>query len=265
MGGVTESKKVPLVLLHGWGLNQQIWNVGQGSAANHGLAAKLRERFEVHLLDLPGYGDDLDYDGGYHLPEIGARVLGKAPKRALWAAWSLGATVAMQAAMLAPDRFLGLQLLAPTPRFRAAPGWPHGVDDEALLQLKQKFEIDYQHGLRYFLLLQTTNRNLVRASFDAICEAPLPTPSTVMRSLDLLTETDLRQSLGQIRVPIQIALGMEDRIVPPAASRALFDRLASNGSPVTIKELRGGHLFFLESEFEYLKTINEFAGAACGS
>jgi pimeloyl-[acyl-carrier protein] methyl ester esterase len=271
MGSVTGSKKIPLVLLHGWGLNQRIWDVGQGAELNQSFVSKLSERFEVHRLDLPGYGNDREYDGEYRLPEIAARVLEQASQAAtnadgaIWVAWSLGATVAMQAAIQEPGRFLGLQLIAPTPHFMANKSWPHGINHESLLQLRKKFETDYQQGLRYFLMLQTSDRNLIRNTFTAVSGMPAPRTEILMRSLNLLTETDLRNIVDQIRVPIQILMGTEDRIVPPNASRKLFEMLTSgNREAVAIKPLPGGHLCFLESEGKYFETLNEFASVTGG-
>jgi pimeloyl-[acyl-carrier protein] methyl ester esterase len=271
MGSVKGAKKIPLILLHGWGLNQRIWDVGQGAELNQSFVSKLSERFDVHRLDLPGYGNDRDYNGEYRLPEIVARVLEKASQAAtsaegaIWVAWSLGATVALQAAMLEPGRFLGLQLIAPTPRFMANQDWPHGINQESLKQLRKKFETDYQQGLRYFLMLQTTDRNLIRSSLTAINGMPAPRTENLMRSLNLLIETDLRKMVDQIQMPVQILMGTEDRIVPPNASRELFELLSlGNREGVAIKPLRGGHLCFLESEGEYFETLNEFASVAGG-
>lgn len=36
-----------LVLLHGWGLNAQVW---------HCISEELSSHFKLHLVDLPGFG-----------------------------------------------------------------------------------------------------------------------------------------------------------------------------------------------------------------
>ena len=48
--------KTPLVLLHGWGVNSQIWEE---------ILPALSESFELHVLDLPGYGNDTRYAGSF--------------------------------------------------------------------------------------------------------------------------------------------------------------------------------------------------------
>ncbi|NHX33796.1 alpha/beta fold hydrolase, partial [Escherichia coli] len=39
--------KQDLVLLHGWGLNAQVWQT---------IIPRIASHFRVHLVDLPGYG-----------------------------------------------------------------------------------------------------------------------------------------------------------------------------------------------------------------
>ncbi len=69
------SSKKSLVLLHGWGVNSLIWNR---------VLPNLEKHFELTLIDLPGYGNDVDYVGSYTLETIVDEVLSRAPERANW-------------------------------------------------------------------------------------------------------------------------------------------------------------------------------------
>ncbi|MDA6076661.1 alpha/beta fold hydrolase [Edwardsiella anguillarum] len=73
--------KRDLVLLHGWGLNAEVWRC---------IVPQLSAQFRLHLVDLPGYGRS-GGDTPYSLAEMTQRVLAQAPERALWLGWSLGA------------------------------------------------------------------------------------------------------------------------------------------------------------------------------
>lgn len=244
--------KTPLVLLHGWGMNSQIW---------HPIRQELAGSFELHLLDLPGYGNDRPYAEGYELERVTERVLSAAPQQAFWIAWSLGATIAMQAARLVPNRFLGLQLISPTPRFMTGAGWRFGMETAPLLRLVNEFESDYEKGLKKFLLLQLNQqpgaRKHLRQCLDALEQFPPPNMETLRSSLQLLTETDLRNDVRQICVPTQVIAGSDDQVIPATASRWL-----SEGIPTaTFEQLASGHMPFLSAKDQYLGCLTAFTEA----
>jgi pimeloyl-[acyl-carrier protein] methyl ester esterase len=261
------SAKVPVVLLHGWGVNRAIWDVEPT------LRSSLSEHYELHVLDLPGYGMDVGYTGSYDLEQAVARVLDRAPQRAVWVGWSLGATIAMQIALSHPQRLIGLQLISPTPRFMQGAGWVCGMAREPLENLRSDFLADYDQALKRFLMLQTSSRRLIRGCFEAVLTMPRPHSKTIDRSLTLLAKTDLREQVEQIDLPTQIVFGNKDRIVPPAACLALHKTLAADGRGLNqleqlkcsvacgICQLEGGHLCFLENSEQYFQTLLEFTGA----
>jgi len=138
--------KPRLVLLHGWAVNSLIWNP---------VLDQLRERYQITLLDLPGYGDQINYNGQYDIQTVVANVLSRAPEVANWVGWSLGGTIALAAALAQPQRFKKLQLISTTPRFLASQEWDHGVAVEPFEELAKGFASDYSRSLKRFLLLQT--------------------------------------------------------------------------------------------------------------
>ncbi|MDU6108671.1 MAG: alpha/beta fold hydrolase [Klebsiella pneumoniae] len=86
-----------LVLLHGWGLNAQVWDC---------ITPQLASHFTLHLVDLPGYGRSGGF-GAMSLEAMAQRVLEQAPPQAVWLGWSLGGLVASQVV----ERFLALQTM----------------------------------------------------------------------------------------------------------------------------------------------------------
>ncbi len=247
MNSLPSTNKVPLVLLAGWGVNSQVWRP---------LVPLLSDTFELHLLDLPGYGHDHDYRGSYSLTAIVNRVLEAAPSSAIWVGWSLGATIAMQAAILHPERFLGLQIVSGTPRFMAAPDWEGGMHVDPLNQLMDSFQQNYETGLKKFLLLQTHQRLLVREQLSSILSWPCPSWSTLQHSLRLLIETDLRTTVHGIQVPTKVLAGANDRVVSALACQWLAAQIVTaDGCSLT----DGGHLCFLESPANVVNNLQRFA------
>ena len=62
-----------LVLLHGWGLNAQVWDC---------ITPQLASHFTLHLVDLPGYGRSGGF-GAMSLEAMAQRVLEQALKQAV--------------------------------------------------------------------------------------------------------------------------------------------------------------------------------------
>ena len=238
--------KIPLVLLHGWGVNSQIWNP---------LLPHLQSTFEVHALDLPGYGFDSGFVGDFSMQHVANRVLEVAPPQAVWVAWSLGATIAMHAALQSPERFQKLQLVSATPCFMAAANWEFGMTAEPLASLANLFDVSYEKGLKKFLLLQSckqsTARESVRSLSESILKLPCPSTETLRNSLNLLTESDLRSKVADLQVPTQVVTGKYDRIVAPSASHWLADAIPH----ARYVSLNAGHLPFLDAQDDYLNSL----------
>lgn len=75
---------VHLVLLHGWGLNAEVWRC---------IDEELSSHFTLHLVDLPGFGRSRGF-GAMSLADMAEAVLRQAPDKAIWLGWSLGGLVA---------------------------------------------------------------------------------------------------------------------------------------------------------------------------
>lgn len=248
--------KQPLVLLHGWGVNSLIWNQ---------ILPLLESEFDIYVIDLPGYGEDIDYAGDYSLDAIANEVLSRAPEKAIWIGWSLGGTIAMAAAIAQPERFFKLQLVSATPRFLNGPDWDFGVDQEPFATLADDFENDYTKAVQKFLLLQVVtddrarlkkSRTMVRDLGLALNQFKPPNRRTLRAGLEILSDTDLRAQLGNLTVETQVVAGRHDHVVPVAASEFLFNQLANGHS---IHPFDAGHLPFIESSSQYIEALTTFA------
>lgn len=149
-----------LVLLHGWGLNLRIWD---------GLAAALCDRLRIIAVDLPGHGRSAWLPERASLEEqaaqVGETVAGIADEYSLLG-WSLGSQIALQLAAgtarsvtrpghaSAAATIRRLVLVAATPRFIAAPDWPHGAPAARLAAQASGLRADYRRTVSDFLELQ---------------------------------------------------------------------------------------------------------------
>ncbi|XNM63214.1 pimeloyl-ACP methyl ester esterase BioH [Escherichia coli] len=220
-----------LVLLHGWGLNAQVWDC---------ITAELGAHFTLHLVDLPGYGRSVGF-GALWL-RWPRRVLEKAPAQAVWLGWSLGGLVASQIALRSPERVQALVTVASSPCFAAHDEWP-GIKPEVLSGLSSSsFSDDFQRTVERFLALQTmgtesASQDAESAEADGTVFAYAVIAEVLNGGLEILKTADLRQSLLELSVPFLRMYGRLDGLVPrkiiplldalwPASESVMFDKAA---------------------------------------
>lgn len=240
-----------LVLVHGWGMNGEIWD-------------RLAERLAGHLqpipVELPGHGYAPFDPTATRLEDWTRACLAAAPPLALWLGWSLGALVALQAALLAPRRIAGLILVGGTPRFVQGPDWPCALAPAILGQFRADLAQDSAATLQRFLALQTRGSEAgvetLRLLRRRLSTRPAARAEALDTGLSLLAGTDLRDRLGALDCPSLWLLGERDRLVP----RALAERLAGLLTEGEVRVLQGaGHAPFLSHPALIAAAIESFA------
>lgn len=197
-----------VVMLHGWGMNLGLWD---------SLRAAWTARFRLHLVELPGHGlsDDPRSAG-----EWVDACLAAAPRRAHWVGWSLGGQLALQAALLMPERVSGLSLVATTPRFVRATDWSSAMPAGTFSGFADALAGQPDETMKRFLALQVRGAEAARETLQRLRRAtgrrPAPRPEALRQGMDLLRNTDLRPQLGRIRCPQNWLFGARDTLVPAA-------------------------------------------------
>jgi pimeloyl-[acyl-carrier protein] methyl ester esterase len=187
-----------------------------------GLVPLLAPHFRVTRVDLPGHGYS-PWQGEESAAQMAQAVLDVAPAHAGWIGWSLGGMVALQAALLAPQRLAALVMIASTPSFLRRPGWHSAMLPALLDAFVGELEQDYARTINRFLALQVRGsaqateilRDL-RASLLARGEPQLP---GLRAGLRVLRETDLREAAASLRMPALLLAGERDTLVPLQAMR----------------------------------------------
>ncbi len=245
-----------LVLVHGWAMHGGVFAP---------LVARLRDRYTLHLVDLPGHGYSREDATPLELDACIAEIAADTPP-AIWIGWSLGGLFALRAAATSPQ-VRGLVMISATPRFVVDDGadgrpWPHAVSPEVFAQFAADLQTDYRSTLDRFLVLDTVGaehgREELRTLRQQLFARGEPAPRVLQQGLVLLDETDLRASLPQLRVPSLWISGRRDRLVPPAGMRAA-SALASRAEFMEIAG--GGHAPFLGHADEVAAAIDAFAVA----
>nr|WP_210424579.1 pimeloyl-ACP methyl ester esterase BioH [Marichromatium bheemlicum] len=204
---------LPLVLLHGWGMNAAVWD---------GLPPQLGG-LPIQTIELPGHGARTPARAD--LWAWADACLEAAPEEAVWLGWSLGGLVAQAAALRAPKRVRGLIQLTATPRFVQAADWRPAMAEETLGQFHQGLLDDPSGTLSRFLALQVRGsdaaRETLRTLRQELAARPEPDPRALADGLDLLRDEDLRGQLPDIACPALWLFGSHDALVPAAVAERI--------------------------------------------
>lgn len=238
-----------LVLLHGWGLNAEVWRYTTERLAPH---------FRLHLVDLPGYGRS-DGFGAMGIEEMADIVLASAPEKAVWLGWSLGGLVASQIALAAPLRVEKLITVASSPCFAANEQWP-GIKPEVLHGFQHQLSEDFQRTVERFLALQTLGSDSARQDArllkSVVLSQPIPSVEVLNGGLDILQRVDLRQGLCQLNLPMLRIYGALDGLVPRKIV-PLLDSLWPKSTSHIIE--KSAHAPFISHPDIFCDLIKQFA------
>ncbi|MHB8448420.1 MAG: pimeloyl-ACP methyl ester esterase BioH [Rudaea sp.] len=240
-----------LVLIHGWAMHGGIFTP---------LARRLRERFRLHVVDLPGHGFSRDDDSMLDPQSCAQHLLAQLP-RAIWIGWSFGGLVALHAALASPAAVRRLVTIAASPRFVAAPDWPHGVALEVFAQFDAGLRSDYRATIERFLALEAIGADNARAELRDmkahVFERGEPAVAALEQGLKVLETADLRLRLRDLAVPNLWLAGRRDRLVPAAAMR-----WAANQNPLgRYQEISSGHAPFISHPAVVADAIIAFTGS----
>lgn len=239
-----------LVLVHGWGLNADVWDE---------LANELARRHRVTVVDLPGYGRSPLGDEPYTLAALAAAMAHAVPRPATWIGWSLGGLVCQQLALDHPARVERLVLVCSSPRFVRGPDWKCGIDPEVLTQFGWDLAADFRGTLLRFLALEARGSDHARDELRALRERVFchgePALRAVQGGLALLSESDLRAGLRALDCPVHWILGERDQLVPAAAGEAIQVLLPGVSRAVIPG---AAHAPFLSHRAEFTALIEEF-------
>lgn len=235
-----------LVLLHGWGMHSSVWGE---------LASRLAGRFRVHLVDLPGHGHSPATDD-FTLPSLATLIAEHMPAGAVaLVGWSLGALVAQEVALTAPDRVRMLALVSATPCFMQRHDWTAAMARSLVEEFSAQAARDAVATLRRFVSLAAlgaTEPKLQAGRLRALLDQrPHASARTLEAGMEILRSTDLRPRIAALTMPASVIHGAGDVIVPAAAGRWLAQTLPA----AQFHLLEGsGHVPFL-SHAEQIATI----------
>lgn len=142
----------------------------------------------------------------------------------LWG-WSMGALMALELALDAPDRVAALVLTSATPRFCRAEDYPCGWPAATVREMQQRLAVKPAATLRLFF-------RDVAAPFPPrdgelpkqIAGALALGGDKLAAGLEYLAGADARARVGALAPPVLLMHGRQDRIIPWEAAQWIADQ-----------------------------------------
>ena len=270
-----------MLFLHGWAMTPAVWRPL--------IAALDAESFEIQAPALPGHGS-IAINIKPTLAAWADALAPALPFNATVIGWSLGALLALELARTRPEHVGRLILLGATPRFVSAPDWPHGLDAEVVASFTEGYSRQPAQTLRRFLTLQTLGESAIHRTASRIATPPqgaaskasvgavqqsrrqllsqleaaaVPHTDSPLPALDdglkILTTSDLRPQLAEIRQPVHLIHGSDDALMPVEAAHQI--RAALPCAHLSVFE-HCGHASLLSRADECAALIGKLAASA---
>ena len=225
----SQGSGLPLVFIHGWGLNSGVWQP---------TIDALKNDYHVTTVDLPGFGTNLaNTISPYTLEGVTDLVSEALNEPSIIIGWSLGGLVAKKLALQYPEKVKGIVTIASSPYFVETDSWP-GIAPEVLSLFHRQLSQDTQKTIDNFLKIQAMGsphiRHDIKLIRQLIMQFDMPSQQTLDESLLLLETVDLREKLPHITVPYFRMYGKLDSLVPqkviglidnilPESQKLIFD------------------------------------------
>ncbi|GAA0817833.1 pimeloyl-ACP methyl ester esterase BioH [Colwellia asteriadis] len=255
--------KIPVVLIHGWGLNSGVWQ-----PLLELLSAQDDTPFEYITVDLPGFGQNSELTlTPYSLDNICETLNKTLTKPAIYLGWSLGGLVATHMALHHPNKVLGLITVASSPYFveeeyqQNNTIWP-GIKSHVLTSFHQQLAQDTAKTITGFLKIQAMGSPHIRQDLKLITQLvmahTLPNKKTLDESLNLLSDSDLRIQLKAIEQPFLRLYGNNDSLVPKKVINLIND-LAPKSEQHTF--MQASHAPFISHLDDFHQVLKTWLGA----
>jgi len=237
-----------LVLLHGWGMNQGVWQV---------ILPELEflHGGTVRCIDLPGYGENQLCPSPYTLHEAAKQISDQLAQNTTLMGWSLGGLFALYIAKHWPDKVAKVILVASTPFFAEQADWP-GIKPDVLNAFKEQLVTHREKTIERFLAIQAMGSNSARDDIkklkQLLNELPAPRDAALTAGLDILQQDDLRDLFKNISVPLKGVFGRLDALVP----YRVISKIKALNDDFEYEVLdKASHAPFISNKDEFLSAI----------
>ena len=230
-----------LVLLHGWASTARVWQP---------VVHELHAGYECVTVELPGHGQS--HLTATRLEPLARQVVDCLQGPAIWLGWSLGALIAMQAALIAPSMVQQLLLVSGTPSFMQHRPGQVAMAEPTFRDFQGEFASRPERTLQRFIALQAHGDSHARQVMDQLRQSATRLPAEIDWGLEALRDTDITSELAAIDCPTQCLYGEQDSLVPAGIGETMHMQMQAR---VTVWP-DTGHVPFLSRPLEFVEWVN---------
>lgn len=228
----------PLVLVHGWGADSQIW---------HQLPDQLSQIADIITLDLPGCGGSPAIED-YSIAGLLDWMQQVLPERCSLLGLSLGGMLCHRFAEAFPGNVVSLITISSNQQFVADQHYSAAMDESDFTAFLNSWQADPATCLKHFAGLQAQGdhqqRQIMRQLRNLQCSIEPESGAALLRLLG-----NLQWGGEQIAVPAMYIFGQQDALVPVAAATLIPDSKVIENA---------GHLPHLSSPQSVVEAIRDF-------
>lgn len=241
-----------VIFIHGFPFNRSMWNM---------QLKALKDTCRVIAYDIRGHGNSEPGNERFSIElfvkDLLALMDALKIKKAVLCGLSMGGYIALNAIENYPERFAALILcdttcIADTPEVKEK-------RMSAIESIRKKGVEKYaEESIKNYFAPEsfTTMYNEIDAIREMIVKTSEQTLSKTLLALSVRKETCSK--LSEIKVPVLIMVGKEDKITPPAAAQFMHEKI--KGSSLHILE-HAGHLSNIENPGEFNSRLMTFIGS----
>jgi len=227
-------------------MNSAVWDA---------CVAALPEWINVVLIDLPGHGSMSDV-AVESLDDFVQALTPLVHRPVVWVGWSLGGLAVLRLAELFPQRVAAALMVACNPCFVRQEGWPYGVEAEVFDQFAQNLNKHQEKTLQRFLALQVNSlpeaRHVVKQLQSSLRMRGQASSQALKTGLQVLLETDMRQSLRSIESELHWLFSDQDALVPSSLAQILR---TDYGQENIVVNAKAGHAPFISHQDDFIKQL----------
>ncbi len=221
----TQGTGTPLLLLNGWGGNLDSWSPE--------MIKLLSEHHQVIMMDNRGTGRSSKPDEPYAIDMMAADAvglldeLGVGPVHVM--GFSMGGIITQAFGLNYPERTLSLTLCA------TQPGGLHRISSDPEVQMElalianplpEMTERDRTTKLLYLLYSDEYVAENIEVLIEDETYSDNPTPDyALMRQSVAIAGFDSYDRLPDMAFPVLVIVGLDDKLIPPANSEILVERI----------------------------------------
>lgn len=244
----------PVFLIHGWGMSTQVWTtvIDQLCGDGHEVVAVDHRgcgRSDRDFADLSVTAIAADVDGIARSLDLRPVVLN---------GWSLGGTIAVEAAARMRDRVAGVVLTcAASPRLTRADDFPFGAETTAYDGLGAAIAND-RAGFFNSLASTICARDIGQPMIEWMASLFLESAPRAYTALTAAAALDQRVTLAGLNVPVLSCVGAKDAVIDPELGVAAAG-CARRGQIARFEQ--SGHAPFLDEPEHYMAVVRQFIGS----